>query len=42
MMFFKKIFIYLKEKESTEGMGKEDSPLSREPDAGFYPRTLGS
>ena len=49
MQLFKKIlFIYLIEKErkqgeqQAEGEGEGDSLLSREPNAGLDPRTLGS
>ena len=47
-LYFFKDFIYLREtehaqaEEGAEGEGEADSPLSREPDAGLYPRTLGS
>ena len=37
--------MYLREHEqpgATDGEGKTDSPLSREPDVGLSPRTLGS
>ena len=41
------VFIYLRKREHEQGRGAEreaeaDSPLSREPDAGLNPRTLGS
>ena len=47
-IFFKKsLFIYLTEREHKQGEqqaeeGEAGSQLSREPDAGFDPRTLGS
>ena len=46
--FFKKDFMYLFEREKErsqaggEREGEVDSLLSREPDAGYDPRTLGS
>lgn len=43
--FFKILFIYLRDsvsKRAGEGEGEADSPLSREPDMGLNPRTLGS
>ena len=44
--FFKTLFIYLRESiqavEMAEGEGEAGSLLSREPDAGLDPRTLGS
>ena len=49
-IFLEILLIYLTERESTqaggtaegEGEGEADSFLSREPEAGLYPRTLGS
>uniref|UniRef100_M3XYM3 Uncharacterized protein n=1 Tax=Mustela putorius furo TaxID=9669 RepID=M3XYM3_MUSPF len=40
------LFIHLRERQSTSretgrGEGEADSPLSREPDVGLNPRTLG-
>ena len=47
--FFKKDFIYVYDRERAltsrglaEGEGEAGSPLSREPDVGLDPRTLGS
>jgi len=41
--FFKILFIYLRERAQAErvaeGEGEAGSPLRREPDAGFNPRT---
>ena len=48
IMFFLKIFIYLRWRDSTqvgggaEGEGEADSPLSKEPYAGLDLRTWGS
>ena len=40
--FFLKDFIYLFMRDSQrEAEGEAGSPLSREPDAGLHPRTLG-
>ena len=43
--FFKILFIYLREREREQGRGtggEADSPLGRELDVEFSPRTLGS
>ena len=46
-LFLKILFIYLREiekrrgEQGEEGEGEAESPLSREPDAGLDPRTLG-
>ena len=46
--FFKVLFIYLTQREpkqrerQAEGEGEAGSPLSREPEVGLDPRTLGS
>ena len=44
--FFKRFYLFEREKEREisegEGEGEADSSLSREPDAGLDPRTLGS
>ena len=50
--FFKILFMYLRESRArgraqvvggggTEAEGEADSPLSREPDVGLHPRTVG-
>ena len=46
-IFFLKDFIYSSGRENTsgrvaEGEGETDSPLTREPNVGLSPRTLGS
>ena len=46
--FFKILFMYLRERKKqqsrgwAEGEGEADSLLSREPDSGLNPKTLGS
>ena len=53
LFFFLKICLFLREQVGvegekervsthTEGEGKADFPLSREPDLGLHPKTLGS
>ena len=50
LFFLKILFMYLREREreraqaggEAEGEGEAGSLLSREPDVGFNPRTLGS
>ena len=46
LLFFLKYFIYLTEREHKQGQqqaeGEAGSPLSREPNMGLDPRTLGS
>ena len=44
-LFFKTLFIYLREREHQQGeqeKEKQTPPLSREPNSGLNPRTLGS